>query len=231
MLAIIPARAGSRRVAGKNMRELAGKPLVGHVAAAASEARRVTRTVLSSDFEAAIEYVGAAFPQIGILRRPAAISGDKADARSYVLHALEYELGRGAVYDAVAIVQPSSPFTTAADIDGTLALLETSGCEGAASVRALEHDLHPGKLKRLNGARLEPYFEEERGFAAHELDDVYVRNGSVYAVRVRDAGVEAVIPADCAGYVMPAERSVDINDELDLAWAEFLLARAAGTKR
>ena len=92
----------------------------------------------------------------------------------------------------------------------------------------VDHAFHPAKFKRLEGDRLVPYLEEEDGrFSAADLPAVFVRNGAVYASRrsVIDRG--RVIGEDCRGHVMPRERSIDINEEIDLAYAEFLLSRSA----
>ncbi len=124
------------------------------------------------------------------------------------------------------IIQPSSPFTTAADIDATIDLLEASGADSAVSVMEVNHDLHPLKFKTMQGDLLLPYFESEAGrMAAHELPRVYVRNCSVYASRRATLDGGQIIGDDCRGYVMPRERSLDINDSLDLSFAEFLLSQ------
>jgi CMP-N-acetylneuraminic acid synthetase len=163
------------------------------------------------------------------LRRPEAISGDEALAIDYVRHALgELEAQGEAPFEAVAIVQPSSPFTTEKDIDGTVDVLARSpGADSAVTVMELEHAIHPVKLKRLEGDRLVPYLEEERGrMAAHELPKLYVRNCSVYATRRACLDKKgSVIGDDSRALVMPRERSLDINDELDWAFAEFLASR------
>ena len=91
----------------------------------------------------------------------------------------------------------------------------------------LDHAIHPLKLKTLAAdGRLLPYLEEERGrMAAHELPPLYVRNGSVYVTRRRVIEAGAIIGDPCVGYVMPRERSIDINDAMDLELANFLLSR------
>jgi len=112
------------------------------------------------------------------------------------------------------------------DVEATLALLRESGAESAATVMRVDHAFHPAKFKRLEGNRLVPYLEEEGGrFAAAELPEVFVRNGAVYAARRSLIDRGQVIGEDCRGHVMPRERSVDVNEEIDLAFAEFLLAR------
>ncbi len=142
-------------------------------------------------------------------------------------HALNALEGDGEpLFDTIVIVQPSSPFTLSRDVDATIELLETTGADSAVSVMALDHAIHPAKLKVLEGDRLHPYLEEERGrMAAHELPSLYVRNCSVYASRRAIIEAGQIIGADCRGYVMPRERSLDINEPLDLEFAEFLLGR------
>jgi len=95
------------------------------------------------------------------------------------------------------------------------------------TVQQVEHALHPSKLKRLAGDRLMPYFEDEAGKTAeHELAKVYVRNGSVYVSARRTLEQRSILGNDSRACVMPRDRSLDINDETDFAFAEFLLARS-----
>ena len=127
----------------------------------------------------------------------------------------------------MVLLPPTSQFTAPEDVEGTIKLLLGSGAESAVSVVRVAHDVHPIKMKRLDGDRLLPYLEDERGrMAAYELPEIFVRNCSVYATRraVLDSG--RILGEDCRGYIMPRIRSVDINDELDLEFAEFLLRRA-----
>jgi CMP-N-acetylneuraminic acid synthetase len=223
-LGIIPARGGSKRLPRKNVRLLGGKPLVAWTIEAARSARRLTRLVVSSDDREVLDIAAGYEPQLA-LPRPAEISADESPAIDYVRHALDVLEGQGqGPFEAVVIVQPSSPLTLADDIDATIQLLLDSGADTAVSVMQLDHAIHPLKMKILKGDRLLPYLEDERGrMAAHELPAVYVRNCSVYATRrsLIDAG--QVIGDDCRAYVMPRERSLDINEELDLKFAEFLL--------
>jgi CMP-N,N'-diacetyllegionaminic acid synthase len=223
VLGIIPARAGSKRLPGKNTRELGGKPLVAWVIEAARASRRLARLVVSSDDARVLEIARSYDPQLA-LARPAELASDTSPAIDYVRHALA---AAGSGFDAIAILQPSSPLTSPADIDGTLELLEHSGADTAVSVMRLDHAVHPAKLKRFAGDRLVPYLEEERGrMAEHELPEVWVRNCAVYATRLAVIERGVIIGDDCRGYRMPRERSVDINEEIDLQLAGLLLARS-----
>ncbi len=124
------------------------------------------------------------------------------------------------------ILQATSPFTLPEDIDATIELLLSSGADTAVSVMKVDHAVHPVKLKTMSGDRLLSYWEEERGrMAASELPEVFVRNCSVYATRRAVIESGRIIGDDCRGYVMPRERSLDINEALDLEFAQFLLSR------
>ena len=228
VLGIIPARGGSKRLPGKNLRLLNGKPLVSWAIEAASKAARINRLVVSSDDDQILDVARQYNPSLA-LKRPEELATDTAPALDYVRHALTaLESGGEQRFDTVVIIQASSPLTHSEDIDGTIDLLETSGADTAVSVMRLDHAMHPAKLKLMEGDRLLPYLEPENGrMAEHELPSVFVRNCAVYASRreVIDEGL--IIGNDCRGYVMPRERSVDVNEEVDLMFAEFLLSKSA----
>lgn len=225
-LAIIPARGGSKRVPGKNLRPLGGKSLVARSIETVLASKTIDRLVVSSDSEEVLTIARTYRDDIA-LRRPSEISGDLAPAIDYVRHALEVlEANSQTHFEAVVIVQPSSPFTLSEDIDATVSLLENSGADTAVSVMEVDHALHPAKFKVMEQDRLFPYFEEEGGrMAAHELPKVYVRNCSVYATRRATIDAGEIIGSDCRGYLMPRERSIDINDELDWKFCEFMLTQ------
>jgi CMP-N-acetylneuraminic acid synthetase len=223
VLGIVPARGGSKRVPRKNVRLLAGKPLVAYAIEAALAARRISKLVVSSDDGEVLEIAKKYDPALA-LRRPAEMATDASPAIEYVRHALEVlETSGDAAYEAVAIIQPSSPFTLPQDIDSTIQLLEESKADSAVTVMQVEHALHPTKFKVMQGTRLLPYIEEECDrMAANELPKVYVRNCSVYAIRRETLNQGKIIGADSRGHLMPRERSVDINDELDFEFVQFL---------
>ena len=225
VLAIIPARAGSKRVPGKNKKQLGGKELVRYVIEAALEARSIQDVAVSSD-DADILAISRTYSGVVAIERPAIFATDLSPAIEYVQHALDYLSN---VYDAIVILQPSSPFTTAEDIDNTLDLLWQTDADSAVSVMKLDHAIHPVKLKILRGDKVLPYWEEENGrMAAHELPELYVRNCAIYASTYPTIQAGQVIGTDCRGYIMPRERSIDINDPIDFEFAEFLITKKIG---
>jgi CMP-N,N'-diacetyllegionaminic acid synthase len=229
VLGIVPARAGSKRAPRKNVRLLGGKSLVARAVEACLGATSLSKIVVSSDDSEALR-IAASYANVTALPRPAELATDASPALDYVKHVLKtLESAGEARYEAVAIAQPSSPFTQSADIDACVALLiATSGADSAVSVSELDQVVHPIKLKRLEGTALIPFFEDEGGrMANHELPKLYSRNGAVYVSRRSTIDAGSIIGNTSHGYVMPRERSVDINDEFDWRLAEFMLSSGA----
>jgi CMP-N-acetylneuraminic acid synthetase len=220
-LAIVPARGGSKRLKDKNLRVVGGVTLTRRALTTAAACAALDTVVLSTD-DPRIAAEADGVERVTTLMRPPELATDDASAVDVVAHVLDV---LGEPFDAVAVVQATSPLTEPADIAATLALLERTGARSAATVVRLDHAVQPQKLKRLEGDRLIPFLEPERAFAHGDLPELWVRNGSVYAAWVSTVRDGALITDDQVGLPMPRERSIDINDELDLAFAEFLLAR------
>lgn len=226
VLGIVPARGGSKRLHKKNLALFDNKPLVSRAIETALAANSLDRVVVSSDDPDVLRIARDYDPELA-LERPAEISHDRSLAIEFIHHALSVLEGNGeAPFDAVCLIQPSSPLTRPSDIDQTIELLIGSNADSAVSVAKLDQEFHPMKLKVLDGDLLLPYLEEERGrMAAHEIPAIYSRNGSVYVTRRAALDAGKVIGDECLGYIMPREFSIDINDEIDLAFAEFMLHR------
>lgn len=226
VLGLVPARGGSSRVPGKNLARLGGSTLVRRALETALEARCFGVVALSSDDDEILAEADGL--DVVALRRPAELATATSLARDVALHALRELDEPYGPFDAVAIVQCTSPFTAPEDVAGTVALLEQTGAESVVTVARAEAAHHTLKLKRLEGDRLLPYLEDDRLAPSHELPALWVRNGSVYAFRrdVVERGLEA---DDVRGYEMPQERSFDIDTARDLAFAEFLVGRGDRT--
>lgn len=228
VLGLVPARGGSRRLPNKNLAVLDGTSLVRRALETAAACEALSAVALSSDSE---EILAEARGLAGVtaVRRPEELAADTARVHGAVVHAVgEIEAGGEAPFDAVAILQCTSPFTEPEDVAGAIDLLDRTGAGSAISVAPAEHGMHPLKMKRMEGDRLLPLLEDNDLTPTHELPEVWARNGSVYVCRrsVIDAG--ELISDDAVGYPMPRERSVDIDTDFDLAFAEFLLERRRG---
>lgn len=219
VLGLVPARGGSTRVPRKNLAVLGGRTLVRRALETALAAGCFDTVALSSD-DGEILAEAEGLDAVAV-RRPAELSTETARAREFARHAFE-ELGG---FDALAIIQCTSPFTAPEDVAGAVTLLERTGAESVVTVSVADAACHPLKMKRLEGDRLLPYLEDDRLTPSHELERLWMRNGSVYAFR-RDVVLERGLEAgDVRGYEMPAERSFDIDTALDLAFAQFLVSR------
>lgn len=230
VLGVIPARGGSKGVPRKNIRKLGDRPLIGHTIAAAL-ASRLARTVLSTDDEeiaAVARSLGADVP----FMRPAELASDSARAIPVIQHALATLEAAGERFDAVMMLQPTTPFRRTDDIDGALALLDRTGADSVISVVDTGGH-HPARTKFLDGDRLidPPFCEAYENQPRQELRPMYLRNGAIYLTR-RDivmTGAGSFKGRDCRAWIMPASRSVNIDNELEFRQAEWLLAEGLVT--
>jgi len=217
VLAIIPARGGSKGVPRKNIRSVAGKPLIAWTIEAAKKSSYIDRLVLSSEdpeIIAAAKSSGCEAPFV----RPAELAQDHTPGVEPVLHALDQLPG----YDYVVLLQPTSPLRTAAEIDGCIALCEERGAPACVSVTEASH--HPQWMFTADEhGRMHPLVEQS-ATRRQELPPVYALNGAVYVAQVawlqrsRD-----FIGEGTRAYVMQPLQSIDIDTEDDFFLAECLL--------
>lgn len=226
ILAVIPARGGSKRLPGKNIRPLAGKPLIAWtVAAALAAASRLHAVIVSTDDDqiaAAARSAGAAVP----FRRPPELSTDNAASIDVVRHACGYVEQRDNVrMDWVLLLQPTSPLRTGADIAAALDLAAGDDCDSVVAVGPAL--LHPAlALKVGPNGWLETFMDQGAdGIGTPQLDPAaWQRNGAIYLTR-RDLVMNqrTLYGQRVRPYPMPTDRSVDIDTEADWRMAEQLI--------
>ncbi len=224
VLALIPARGGSKGVPRKNLRCVGGQPLVVRAVRAALGARRVGRVVVSTDAAEIAEAARAA--GAGVLGRPAEFASDEASSESALLHALdELERAEGYRPRLIAFVQCTAPLLRAEDIDGTLGELERECADSALAVTRTHGFLwRRGAYGGASGVNHDPCRRPRR----QEREAEYLETGAVYAMRVD--GFRAArhrFFGKVALYEMPRERVLEIDDEQDLRLAELLVRGAA----
>ena len=223
VLAVIPARGGSKGVPGKNIRPLAGRPLIAWTIAAAGHALEIDRTVISSE-DAAIIATAKAWGGDAPFVRPAELARDDTPGIAPVLHALD---ALPENYDYVVLLQPTSPLRTGADISAALALCLESGAPACVSVSLPPHA--PWWMFRLDeGRRLQALFPKDALPARRQdMPEVYALNGAVYVAEVEWLRKsKSFLTPETAAYVMPPERSLDIDTELDFRIAEAVVGKA-----
>lgn len=219
ILGLIPARGGSKEVPRKNIRHVAGKPLLAYTCQAALTAKTLTRVVVSTE-DAEIASVAQHYG-VDVLARPLALASDEAPGIAPVLHALEALPG----YDYVVLLQPTSPLRLASDIDQAVSLcLKTPA---PACVSLVEANENPHWMFWLEAnQRLRPVLTEWGNMHARrqDLPTVFVPNGAVYVAQSAWLlNTKSFYSPETLAYVMPRERSLDIDTEADLQTLEFIL--------
>jgi len=218
VLALIPARGGSKGIPRKNVKPIAGKPLIAWTIEAALRSSSLSDVVVTTDDEEIAEVSrrhGAHTP----FMRPGHLAQDHTAGIDPVLHALE-ELPR---FDAVLLLQPTSPLRTTADIDACVRL----ACDTAAAcvVSVCEPTQHPYWTYRLDTTgRLRPLIDLPAVTRRQDLPPLYAANGALYFARTEWLqSKRTFITPETLAFVMPAERSVDLDTPLDWKLAELLL--------
>lgn len=217
-LALIPARGGSKGIPRKNIRPFCGKPLLQWTIDAALAAACIDQVVVTTDDPEIADLAKAGGAEVPFLR-PAELASDTASGIAPVLHALE-QLPH--VTDVV-LLQPTSPLRVSNDIDEIVALRMQADRESAVSLSPSAK--HPFWMYSLSQNQLlEPLLQLNSAHCRQHLPAAYVLNGAIYlASRLFLLREQVFIGNDTLGYVMPHERSVDIDTLLDWHWAEFLM--------
>lgn len=223
-LVIIPARGGSKRLPGKNIKLLKGKPLIHYTIEAARDVFDDSVICVSTDDESirkVAEQTGIRVPFL----RPEALATDTADSRSVLIHAFNYfKKNKSYVADTIVLLQPTSPLRNGTHIKECLKLYDES-LDQVLSVKETDSN---------------PYFllfeEDENGYLKKVLSGdfrrkqdcptVYEINGAIYVINVRSLfDSDTLVFSRTKKYVMDKKSSIDIDDEFDFYLAEFILNR------
>ncbi|OGJ60121.1 hypothetical protein A2881_01005 [Candidatus Peribacteria bacterium RIFCSPHIGHO2_01_FULL_55_13] len=224
VLGVITARGGSQGIPRKNIAALLGKPLIAYTIAAAKESKLLTTCIVSTDNEEIANMakdLGADVPFL----RPAMLAKDSSKSIDVMAHALEWmEKNRSKIFDYAMILQPTSPLRTGEDIDATIRIAAQTGADSVMSMVELV-DFSVPKLKRIKDNCIFPLFEEEGKESAHRNtgEPVFKRNTAIYLTKTELLRAGDMFGKNSRAYIMPRDRSIDINDAVDFATAESLL--------
>jgi CMP-N-acetylneuraminic acid synthetase len=227
--ALITARGGSKGLPGKNLRPLAGKPMLLWSVEAARGSPGVGRVLLSTEDEQIARVGREGGAEVPFLR-PAELAQDHSPHIDVVLHALHWLADHeGALPEHLLLLQPTSPLRQARDIDAAIALARRPPPPPAV-VSVCEAPLHPYWAQTiLADGTLAALFPEHQDLRRQDLPPLYSLNGALYLTRTEAILRERnVMPAGTRAYVMPAERSVDVDTAWDFRLAEFLLGDTHG---
>lgn len=227
VLAVIPARGGSKGVPQKNIRPVGGRPMIAYtIQCALAVGNLFHRVVVSTDdpktAEIARQY-GAEVP----FMRPPELAADKSPTLPVLQHAVDFvEQQDGLTLDWVMLLQPTAPLRAPIDIEKSLELALQGGCDSVISVMRV-FDVHPMLMKRIEDDVLLSYcLEEPEGTRRQDYDPpAYMRNGAIYLTKRRVLMEENSIWGKVIRpYVMPEERSLSIDNEMHMKLAEMILA-------
>jgi N-acylneuraminate cytidylyltransferase len=219
VLAIIPARGGSKGVPRKNIREVAGKPLIAWTIAEAKKSKYIDRLILSSEdkeiIQVALEY-GCEVPFV----RPSELAQDDTPGIAPVLHAI---VNLPEKYEYVVLLQPTSPLRSVADIDECIAKCALADSNACVTVTQAEQSPYWMYSVSHEGSVV-PIVKNDGYLRRQDLPTAYVLNGAVYVARTDWLKrAKQFVAAETKAVIMPAERSLDIDTEDDLKTLSLML--------
>jgi len=222
VLAIIPARGGSKGIPRKNIRLLAGKPLIAYSIETALKSRYIDRIIVSTEDEEIAKI--AKIYGAEVIKRPKELARDETPTIDAVKHVLEFlKKKENYIPDIIILLQPTSPLRSVEDIDNAVELFLNNDCEGIISL--CEAKSPPYWSFRIRKRYIEPILGWD--FLHKRRQDVpksYAPNGAIYITTVKNLyRYNGFLSKKTMAYIMPFERSIDIDEEIDFKFAEFLL--------
>jgi len=225
ILALIPARGGSKGLPRKNIRPLLGKPLIAWTIEQALNSKYIDRVIVSTDdleiAEISKKY-GAEVPFI----RPKELAQDDTPTIDVVFHTLDYFENKGEKFDIIILLQPTSPLRETSDIDRALEMFINN--EDALSLVSVKENEHPPFWSlKLKKNFLKPLFEEKFFFKRRqELLQSYMPNGAIFIAWVDTLKeYKTFYTPKTIAYIMTPEKSIDIDTKFDFLLAEFILQK------
>lgn len=225
---IIPARGGSKGLPRKNLRMLAGKPLIAWTIEAARQCAQLDRVVVSTDDTETREVALAFGAEVPFLR-PAELATDTATSVAVGLHLLDWLKSQvGGEPRWLVQLQPTSPLRSASDITACFRLQHETKADAVVSIRPASHP--PQWLRKLGPAHeLLPWSDAPLPLRRQDVESLYEFNGAVYVIDTAVfRAVHSYFPYKTVGYVMPPERSLDIDTPWDFHLAELVMSSREG---
>jgi len=229
ILAIIPARGGSKTILRKNVYMLAGRPLIEYTLEAVKGSTLITHTIVSTDDEDIANVARSNGVDVPFMRPPE-LAQDDTPMLPVVEHVLDlFEKKEKCVPEIVVILQPTSPLRNAQHIDEAIQVMLDTNADTVVSVVAVPHQYNPLSVMTMDNGRLVPYLKGEgtRLLRKQDKPPVYARNGAaVYVVKTDTIrSRQTLFGVEVRPYIMNINDSIDIDTKDDVEFAEFLLTR------
>lgn len=222
ILAIIPARGGSKGVPDKNIKHLLGKPLIGYTIEAAKKSKYIDDIIVSTDSEA-IKNIAIVFGAHVPFLRPESLSGDSVKSIDVVLHCIDYIEKEGKEYDYFILLQPTSPLRSEAHIDEAIEMITNLRAESLVSVCEVEQN--PVIMRIIEDNRMKEIIKfDGDNLRRQDLPKFYIFNGAVYInSKQMLINSKSFVNEDSIPYIMDSESSIDIDTITDFKLAEILI--------
>lgn len=225
MLAIIPARGGSKGLPGKNIKMLHGKPLIAHTIEAALNSQKITHIVLSTDDEEIIKACESYDIDIPFVR-PHELASDSAlivDTYIYTVDRINKEQNRN--YNSMVALLPTCPMRTGEDIDKAISIFEEKNADSVISFYEAPHPVQWYKTIDEEGVLRSLLPEGDRLANRQEEQTSYLPNGAIYVFKMDLLRAKKYYSDKTYPYIMPQERSIDIDTLHDFELAEYLMRK------
>ena len=224
ILALIPARAGSKGIKDKNIIDLAGKPLIAHSIEQGLASKYIDEVVVSTDGDKiakiAKEY-GASVPFL----RPSEIAGDTAKTIDVMVHCIDFLKNEGKEFDYVVLLQATQPLRKVEHIDEMIEKIINEGTKGIVSVCKVKE--HPILMRTLDNENyLHNLLDSSSTVRRQEMPNYYKVNGVIYINKIdEDLNLNTSLNDNKSAYVMEEKYSVDIDELMDLEIAKLYMER------
>ena len=226
ILGLTLARGGSKSVIRKNIKPIAGKPLIRYTVAEALKSKFISRYIVSTD-DAEIQKIAIQCGAEAPFLRPSKYSTDEASSVSAMQHAVEWvEQHEGVKYDYIVELMCTNPMKTVEDIDASIEKLIATGADSVIAVHKLE-DHHPARIKKIIDDKITDFCIQEIPESRRQdlKPEAYIRSGSIYALKRDYLMLEGKRYGsdNSRPYLLPVERAINIDTEIDFMIAELML--------
>lgn len=222
VLAIVPARAGSKRLPKKNIKLLNGLPLISHTFEAIRKSQYISTTIATSDCSEVLE-ISSHYANTYQLKRPAELASDTASSLDVLLHAVDFASSIDE-FDIICLLQPTSPLRTAQDIDNAISLYIERQAKGVVSMTKCEHSpLWSTSLE--TDSDFKEFIKSLSNTRSQDLKAFYQLNGAIYLIERKTLleSKKLFLDNDYYPFIMSPESSIDIDTKLDFMFAELVL--------
>ncbi len=223
ILALIPARGGSKGIPDKNIIDLNGQPLIAYSIIEAKKSKYIDKLILSTDSKKIADIAlnfGCEVP----FMRPIELAQDNSKTIDAVVHAIDYLKSVGDNYDILLLLQPTTPLRTVGDIDRAIELFTNQNYKSLASISPVND--HPVLIRTIdNNYYMKKLLNQSSTIRRQDMPNYFRVNGAIYINLISEITNETSFNDNNIGFIMPNERSIDIDDYVDLKIAEEYLIR------